>query len=209
MKVLLAPVVSEKSTFVADKNNQYVFRVAAGRDQAGDQGGGRAHVQDQVKSSARAGAQREGQGKALRPLHGPPQQLEEGLRVRSKPGQEINFAATGRTNHATGQSQTDLAGPPRARQGRQPGAAQGRARRSAASSAESKTAGRNNTRPHHHAPPGRRPQAALPHHRLQAQQGRHRGEGRASGTRSEPQRASRAAAATPTASAVTSSRRRA
>jgi large subunit ribosomal protein L23 len=29
MQVLLAPVVSEKSTFVADKGNQYVFRVAA------------------------------------------------------------------------------------------------------------------------------------------------------------------------------------
>ncbi len=29
MQVLLAPVVSEKSTFVADKNEQVVFRVAA------------------------------------------------------------------------------------------------------------------------------------------------------------------------------------
>jgi large subunit ribosomal protein L23 len=28
MKVVLAPVVSEKSTLVADKNRQYVFRVA-------------------------------------------------------------------------------------------------------------------------------------------------------------------------------------
>jgi len=28
MQVLLAPQVSEKSTFVADKNRQYVFRVA-------------------------------------------------------------------------------------------------------------------------------------------------------------------------------------
>ena len=28
-QVLLAPVVSEKSTFVADKSNQYVFRVAS------------------------------------------------------------------------------------------------------------------------------------------------------------------------------------
>ena len=28
MQVLLAPVVSEKSTFVADKHGQYVFRVA-------------------------------------------------------------------------------------------------------------------------------------------------------------------------------------
>jgi large subunit ribosomal protein L23 len=29
MQVLLAPVVSEKSTFVADKANQYVFRVVS------------------------------------------------------------------------------------------------------------------------------------------------------------------------------------
>jgi large subunit ribosomal protein L23 len=29
MKVLLAPQISEKSTFVGEKNNQYVFRVAA------------------------------------------------------------------------------------------------------------------------------------------------------------------------------------
>ena len=29
MQVLLAPVVSEKSTFIADKANQYVFRVAS------------------------------------------------------------------------------------------------------------------------------------------------------------------------------------
>ena len=28
MQVVLAPVISEKSTFVADKNNQVVFRVA-------------------------------------------------------------------------------------------------------------------------------------------------------------------------------------
>lgn len=28
MKVVLAPVISEKSTLVADKNRQYVFRVA-------------------------------------------------------------------------------------------------------------------------------------------------------------------------------------
>ena len=27
MKVLLAPVVSEKGTFVGEKNNQYLFRV--------------------------------------------------------------------------------------------------------------------------------------------------------------------------------------
>ena len=49
-------------------------------------------------------------------------------------------------------------------------------------------------RPHHDAAQGRRPQAALPDRRLQAQQGRHRGEGRAARVRPEPQRAPRAAA---------------
>jgi large subunit ribosomal protein L23 len=29
LNVLLAPVVSEKSTFIGEKNNQYVFRVAS------------------------------------------------------------------------------------------------------------------------------------------------------------------------------------
>jgi len=29
MQVLLSPLVSEKSTFVGEKNNQYVFRVLA------------------------------------------------------------------------------------------------------------------------------------------------------------------------------------
>ena len=29
MQVLLAPVISEKSTFVADKNNQVIFRVVS------------------------------------------------------------------------------------------------------------------------------------------------------------------------------------
>ena len=29
MKVLLAPVVSEKSTFIGEKNNQYAFRVSS------------------------------------------------------------------------------------------------------------------------------------------------------------------------------------
>ena len=54
--------------------------------------------------------------------------------------------------------------------------------------------GRNNTRPHHDAPPGRRPQAPLPHHRLQAAQGRRAGDGRVDRVRPEPLGAHRAAA---------------
>ena len=41
-------------------------------------------------------------------------------------------------------------------------------------------------RAHHHASQGRRPQAALPHHRLQAGQGRRAGQGRADRVRPEP-----------------------
>jgi len=44
MKVLLAPVISEKATFVAEKNEQVVFLVAR-RDQAGNPCRRRAAVQ--------------------------------------------------------------------------------------------------------------------------------------------------------------------
>jgi large subunit ribosomal protein L2 len=47
-------------------------------------------------------------------------------------------------------------------------------------------------RPHHHPSQGWWPQAALPHHRFQARQGRHCLPRRASGVRSEPHRAHRA-----------------
>ena len=49
-------------------------------------------------------------------------------------------------------------------------------------------------RAHHLALPGRRPQAALPPHRLQAQQDRRARDGRVDRVRSEPQRAHRAPA---------------
>ena len=49
-------------------------------------------------------------------------------------------------------------------------------------------------RPHHDAPPGRRPQAPLPDHRLQAHQGRRAGDGRRDRVRPEPLGADRAAA---------------
>ena len=49
-------------------------------------------------------------------------------------------------------------------------------------------------RPDHHPSPGRRQQAPLPEHRLQAQQGRRAGQGRAHRVRPEPDRPDRAAA---------------
>ena len=84
-------------------------------------------------------------------------------------------------------------GPSRAGEGGHARAAQGRAALAAHREAvEDQRA--QQPRPHHHAPPGRRPQAALPHRRFPPQQGRHRGDGRAPRVRPEPQRAPRAAA---------------
>ena len=143
----------------------------------------------QVKSVQRR--QRARQGEALRPFHRPPQQLEESL-CRAAGRARKSTSPKGRPSNAR-QSQTDLARPAPARQGRQsPDLHKGKPLASLVES-EIEERGPQQPRPHHDAPPGRRPQAALPHRRLQAQQGRHRGEGRAHRIRSEPQRASRAA----------------
>jgi large subunit ribosomal protein L23 len=65
-----------KSTFVADKNEQVIFRVA------------RMATKPEIKAAElpfkagkHPGRQREGQGKAFRPLHWPPPELEKGLRL--------------------------------------------------------------------------------------------------------------------------------
>ena len=190
MKVLLAPVVSEKSTFVGEKSNQYVFRVAVRRDQARDQGCGRAHVQDPGEIGQRR--QRQGQGEALRPLHGPPQQLEEGLRrARRGPGNQLR--RRGEPSNASSKSNPPLPAGAQLVKVVTPELHKGKPVASLVES-ESKKRGPQQPRPHHHAAQGRRPQAALPPRRLQAQQGRHRRESRAHRIRSEPQRAPRAAA---------------
>ena len=129
MQVLLAPVVSEKSTFVGEKNNQYVFRVLPDATKPEI----KAAVELMFKVEGRIGCrrrERQGQGKALRPLRGPAQQLEEGLRVAaSRARKSISRQArpSNREHHAAGQSQTHLARPPLARQGRHARAAQGQA----------------------------------------------------------------------------------
>ena len=72
---------------------------------------------------------------------------------------------------------------------------------------KSEKGGRNNRRPHHRALPRRRPQADLPHHRLQASQVRRAGR-RSSGWSTIPTApASSLWCAIPTASRPTSSRR--
>ena len=91
MNVVLAPVVSEKSTRVADKNRQYVFRVA---DNA---------TKPQVKAAIELMFKTKVQSVTVLNVHGKEKRFGRfmGRRrnwkkayVRLAAGQEINFAAT-------------------------------------------------------------------------------------------------------------------
>ena len=91
MTVVLAPVVSEKSTFVADKNRQYVFRVA---DDA---------TKPEIKAAVELMFKTKVQGVQVSNVRG--KEVRRGRSVGRKrswkkayvrlaEGQEINFAAT-------------------------------------------------------------------------------------------------------------------
>ena len=91
MNVVLAPVVSEKSTFVADKNRQYVFRVA---DRA---------TKPQIKAAIELMFKTKVDGVTVLNVRGKERRFGRlsGRRrnwkkayVRLAEGQEINFAAT-------------------------------------------------------------------------------------------------------------------
>jgi large subunit ribosomal protein L23 len=91
MNVVLAPVVSEKSTFVADKNRQYVFRVA---DRA---------TKPQIKAAVELMFKTKVDGVTVLNVRGKERRFGRltGRRrnwkkayVRLAEGQEINFAAT-------------------------------------------------------------------------------------------------------------------
>jgi len=91
MNVVLAPVVSEKSTLVADKNRQYVFRVA---DSA---------TKPEVKAAIELLFKTKVQSVTVLNVHGKEKRFGRfmGRRrnwkkayVRLAAGQEINFAAT-------------------------------------------------------------------------------------------------------------------
>lgn len=91
MNVVLAPVVSEKSTFVADKNRQYVFRVA---DRA---------TKPEIKAAVELMFKTKVQDVTVLNVHGKERRFGRfsGRRrnwkkayVRLAEGQEINFAAT-------------------------------------------------------------------------------------------------------------------
>ena len=91
MNVVLAPVVSEKSTFVADKNRQYVFRVAdhATKPQI------KAAVELMFKTQVQSVTVSNVKGKVRRfgRIEGRRRSCKKAY-VRLAAGQEINFAAT-------------------------------------------------------------------------------------------------------------------
>jgi large subunit ribosomal protein L23 len=91
MNVVLAPVVSEKSTFVADKNRQYVFRVAD------------AATKPQIKAAIELMFKTKVDNVTVMNVHGKERRFGKvtGRKrswkkayVRLAEGQEINFAAT-------------------------------------------------------------------------------------------------------------------
>ena len=91
MNVVLAPVVSEKSTMVADKNRQYVFRVA---DKA---------TKPEIKAAVELMFKTKVEGVTVLNVRGKERRFGrlQGRRrnwkkayVRLAEGQEINFAAT-------------------------------------------------------------------------------------------------------------------
>ena len=91
MNIVLAPVVSEKSTFVADKNRQYVFRVADGATKpqikAAVELMFKTKVDDVTLLNVRGKERRFGR------LVGRKRNWKKAY-VRLAEGQEINFAAT-------------------------------------------------------------------------------------------------------------------
>ena len=91
MQVLLAPVVSEKSTRVADKNRQYVFRVADGATKPEI----KAAVELMFKTSVESVTVTNVKGKQKRfgRFMGRRRNWKKAY-VRLAAGQEINFAAT-------------------------------------------------------------------------------------------------------------------
>jgi large subunit ribosomal protein L23 len=91
MNVVLAPVVSEKSTFVADKNRQYVFRVA---DRATKpQIKAAIELMFKIKVDGVTVLNVRGKERRFGKLNGRRRNWKKAY-VRLAEGQEINFAAT-------------------------------------------------------------------------------------------------------------------
>ena len=92
MHVLLAPIVSEKSTFVADKSNHYVFRVASDATKPEIKAAVELMFKTQVKSVSVVNVR--GKEKRFGRFMGKRNNWKKAY-VALQPGQEINFAETG------------------------------------------------------------------------------------------------------------------
>ena len=203
MTVLLAPVVSEKGTY-------HRGQARAGdlprrcRDATKPEIKAAVELMFKVQVESGPDRQRQGQGKALRPVHRPPPQLEEGLRLsEARPGNQLRG---GEPDHGLVKVKPTSAGRRALVKVVNPNLHKG-APVAALVESQKRGSGRNNNGHITMRHKGGGHKQHYRHRRLQAQQGRHRRQGRAARIRPEPQRQHRAAAATPTASAATSSRR--
>ena len=91
MNVVLAPVVSEKSTRVADKNRQYVFRVADDASKPEVKAAVELLFKTKVQSVTVSNVK--GKSKRFGRFNGRRRNWKKAY-VRLAAGQEINFAAT-------------------------------------------------------------------------------------------------------------------
>jgi large subunit ribosomal protein L23 len=91
MNVVLAPVVSEKSTLVADKNRQYVFRVADSATKPEVKAAIELLFKTKVQSVTVSNVK--GKAKRFGRFMGRRRNWKKAY-VRLAAGQEINFAAT-------------------------------------------------------------------------------------------------------------------
>ena len=91
MQVILAPVISEKSTFVADKHNQVVFRVASDATKPEIKAAVEFMFKVQVDSVTVVNVR--GKEKRFGRFMGRRRNWKKAY-VRLAAGQEINFAAT-------------------------------------------------------------------------------------------------------------------
>jgi large subunit ribosomal protein L23 len=91
MTIVLAPVVSEKSTFVADKNRQYVFRVADRATKPEIKAA--VELMFKIKVDSVTVSNVKGKERRFGRIEGRRRNWKKAY-VRVAEGQEINFAAT-------------------------------------------------------------------------------------------------------------------
>ena len=91
MNIVLAPVVSEKSTYVADKNRQYVFRVADHATKPEIKAA--VELMFKIKVDSVTVSNVKGKKRRFGRIEGRRRNWKKAY-VRLAAGQEINFAAT-------------------------------------------------------------------------------------------------------------------